>query len=797
MTFRPLLGTLLMTITVAGCGDDDATDDGTAAGTSSGTTGDDPSTGTGVVPTTGDTSGGDTSGTGDATTGGEALGCHALELPAELVDGGAWDPDLTISGFAGFDGLNPGVYDFARAADGAVLAVGYFRYLGQQAVRPLVRREADGWKPEPLLDTDPGRPTISAVAADEQGRVAIATYSALPFELSEREGQILLADGGNFKKVGEFKGAVRSQAWYGGKLWVAGVFELAGGEAAGLAVYDGKGWSAPPGGPLMGGGALELTVDGDELLVGGAFSGVGGIAAQSVAAWDGMTWSALDLADGTVHALARVGAELYAGGLFSVEGSVEVGGIARWTGGAWESVAGGLANPTFRGVVGDLAVHDGALVVAGCFTSAGGKPDDPDAVPAAGLARWTGDDWEALADPGEGVGSAWFSPLKCGDEGPAAVWEMQHQRLFVDGDRVYLGGFFPGVDGVASQSVAVYEDGEWVAEGEAGRGFSGASRALAVGGPECSVHVMGGVTHAGGEPVAGRVLRGEGDAWVPVGPAVPSEYYCWQFAVDGAGTPFIGCDQPPVGDEPPPGVVLRLVGEAWQPLGSTFAQGGVATVMFDPAGRLWAAGGAIEGFVARADGDVWSVSGQFDGRVGSIAFRATASEPVEAVVGGYFTKVDGVQAGGVARWNGTSWETLGGGLVGSVLAVAYAEDGTIYASTADDGSPDRMILARWDGAQWTDVATPEPGPVEAGYAFSSLVARSGYVVAAGFAWPNSGQRNVFVWDGSNFTSLRGGATAISVDAAVLAKDGLWFGGTIAEAGPPEMRLSSVGIAHLK
>jgi hypothetical protein len=218
--------------------------------------------------------------------------------------------------------------------------------------------------------------------------------------------------------------------------------------------------------------------------------------------------------------------------------------------------------------------------------------------------------------------------------------------------------------------------------------------------------------------------------------------------------------------------------------------------MVDPAGALWAAGGAIEGFVARAEGEEWKTSGTFDGRVASIAFRPT-SGPVEAVVGGYFTTVDGMQAGGVARWNGTSWETLGGGIVGSVLAVAYAEDGTIYASTADDGSPDRMILARWDGAVWTDVATPEPGPVEAGYAFSSLVARSGYVVAAGFAWPNSGQRNVFVWDGTNFTSLRGGATAISVDAAVLAKDGLWFGGTIAEAGPPDARVSSVGIAHLE
>jgi hypothetical protein len=810
MTFRPLLGTFLMTTCVtglAGCGDD-ATDSGSATAGETGTsTGDSPTTGTGVVPTTGDTTGdatgdatGDTSGSGGetSTTGGEAISCDALELSSELVDAGAWDPGLTISGFAGLDGFTPGVHDFARGPDGAVLAAGYFRYLGQQVVRPLVRREADGWQAEPLLKADLERPEISAIAVDDQGRVAIATYTAMPADLGQRDGEILLADGGDFEVIGEFKGAVRTLAWYDGELWVAGVFSLAGGEAAGLAVHDGKGWSAPPGGPLVGDGAYELTVAGDELLVGGHFSGVGGIAAQSVAAWDGMTWSAFDLPDGTALALARDGAgELYAGGLFSAEGSVETGGIARWSNGAWQSVAGGLSNPTFRGVVGDLAVHDDGLYVAGCFTAAGGVPSDPSAVPAAGLARWTGDTWEPLADPAAGVGSAWFSPLKCGDEGPAAVWEMQHQRLFVDGDRVYLGGFFPGVDGTPSQSVAAYENGQWVAQGEPGRGFSGATRTLAVGGPECSVHVMGGVTHAGADPVDRRVMRDDGGAWTPVGPPVPPEMYCWQFAVDGAGAPFLGCDQPPVGDEPPPGVVLRVVDDAWQPLGEPFAQGGVATVAFDSNGALWAAGGASEGFVARSEGE-WIPLGSFDGRVGALALRPTqAGQPVEAVVGGYFTSVEGMQVGGVARWNGAAWEPLGDGIFGSVLAVAYAEDGTIYASTADDGTPDRMILARWDGAEWTDVAQPEPGPVPAGYSFSSLVARSGYVVASGFAWPNSGERNIFVWDGQSFHSLRGGATAISVDAAVLAKNGLWFGGTIAEAGPPDARLSSVGIAHLE
>lgn len=808
MHLRPLLGMMTIAWSSAGllaCGDDGGAASSDSAGTDGSTTaapteptttaptGDAPTTG--GEPTTGD-------GTGDGTSTGDepAPGCHALPLPAALVEGGAWDDGLTISGFAGHDGLTPGVHDLALDAEGGVLAVGYFQYIGEQVVPPFARDDGDGWIADPGLDVALARPTLSAVAADDGGRVALATFSALPGDLMQREGEILLAVGGGYEVIAGFHGAVRSMAWYDGELWVAGVFSIDDEPATPhLAVWS-DGWHAPPGGALTGTGAFELTVDDDTLLVGGAFTGVGGISAHSVAAWDGAKWTALDLPDSSVFALARDGqGDLYAGGLLSVEGSVETGGIARWSGQSWQSVAGGLANPTFRGVVSDLAVRSGALYVAGCFTSAGGVPGDPSAIPAPGLARWTGGAWEALADPAGGVGTAWFTPLKCGDEGPDAIWDAAYRRLLVDDDRLVLGGSFSGVDDVASQSVIVLDaDDRWVAQGAPGRGFSGASRSLAVGGPECAVHVMGGVTHAGALAVDDRVLRDDGDAWTPVGPPIPAGAYCWQLAVDDAGVPVLGCDLPAENDEPPAGGALRLVGDSWQLVGPSFPQGGVAAVGFDPAGTLWAAGGGAEGFVAREDGDALAILGTSNGRVAALAFRPTAGgAPVEAVVGGYFSEFAGVPAGGVARWSGDAWEPLGDGIVGSVLAVAYAEDGAIYASTADDGTPDRPILARWDGAAWTDVATPEPGPVDAGYSFYSLLARGPYVVASGFAWPGSDRRNVFVYDGATFTSLRGGATAIYVESAALASNGLWFGGTIAEAGPPEARVSSVGIAHLR
>ena len=123
--------------------------------------------------------------------------------------------------------------------------------------------------------------------------------------------------------------------------------------------------------------------------------------------------------------------------------------------------------------------------------------------------------------------------------------------------------------------------------------------ALAVGGPECDVHVMGGVTHAGDLEVDNRVLRFDAKAgWVPVGPAVPEEAdYCWSVAVDPAGKPYLGCDLPPkAGSLDARGVVYALSNDAWERVGEPFAEGGVAAVAVDPSGVLWAAGGGAEGF---------------------------------------------------------------------------------------------------------------------------------------------------------------------------------------------------------
>jgi hypothetical protein len=719
------------------------------------------------------------------------------------VQSGAWDDSFTIAGFAGQDGFGPTVHDLALDTDGSLLAVGYFSYIGKETVRPFARLENGTWAADPRLDMDLPEPEISSVAVADDGRVAISTHSLFPSDLEQREGGIYVSnDTGGFTLVGEFAGAVRTMTWFEDTLWVGGFFELEGVAAPpNLALWDGETWLAPPGGPVQQPSTVfEIAHDGGGLMIGGYFENIGGIAAQSAARFVGGSWQAYDLPDATVMAFARDGDDtLYAGGLMSVEGTAVNGGVARWNGTSWVSMDGGLANLTFRGVVADLAVLDGELIVAGCFGWAGGAAEAPGTIEVPGMARWTGTAWEPLeGDTGASVSGAWVTSLKCGDEGPPAVWESERQRMLVDGNRLYLAGSFAGQGGVPSQSIIAYENGQWIAQGETGRGWSGNARALAVGGPTCSAYALG-ATHAGDLYIGQGVVKDENDTWVKVGVPVPEGKSCYSLAVDAAGAAYIGCDY--LKSELDPfytGVVYKSGDAGWEQVGDEYPDGGVAALGFDPAGHLWVVGGGEKGYVAREEGGTFTIT-SFDARVSAIAFAPTAEgEPVRAAVAGPFTKVEDTQAVGVAQFDGTAWNALGSGVLAYITSVAYGPDDAIYVGTGD-GTPGVPVLARWDGSTWEDVAVPEPGPVDVGYQIYSMVARGKYVVAGGFGWPGSGERNLFLWndEAKEWSTLAGGVPAISIDSAVLAEDGLWFGGFIAEAGAPGARIPSVGIAHLK
>jgi len=150
--------------------------------------------------------------------------------------------------------------------------------------------------------------------------------------------------------------------------------------------------------------------------------------------------------------------------------------------------------------------------------------------------------------------------------------------------------------------------------------------------------------------------------------------------------------------------------------------------------------------------------------------------PEELVVGGAFETVGGMPATYIARWNGTSWSTLGTGMNGRVFALrVFDEDGPgpnpprLFAGgefTTASGVNARGI-ARWDGSSWTAVG-PSAGSVivnvlgswdadATGAGLPVLVAGGSFSAIGG-----TSADNIARWNGAAWTAM-GSVVSFSVE----------------------------------
>jgi hypothetical protein len=181
----------------------------------------------------------------------------------------------------------------------------------------------------------------------------------------------------------------------GNDLYAGGRFRTAGGSpATNIAKWNGSSWS--PLGSGINGSVNGLAVSGSDLYAGGSFRAAGGSPANRIAKWNGSSWSPLGSGMGgdgtfspTVYALAVSGSDLYAGGRFTTAGGSPANSIAKWNGITWSPLGSGM-----DGSVSALAVSGSDLYAGGGFTTAGGSP-------ANSIAKWNGISWSPL---GSGIG---------------------------------------------------------------------------------------------------------------------------------------------------------------------------------------------------------------------------------------------------------------------------------------------------------------------------------------------------------------------------------------------------------
>jgi hypothetical protein len=191
-------------------------------------------------------------------------------------------------------------------------------------------------------------------------------------------------------------------------------------------------------------------------------------------------------------------------------------------------------------------------------------------------------------------------------------------------------------------------------------------------------------------------------------------------------------------------------------------------------GSFKKAGNLAVNNLARWDGTNWNAVG---GGVLGGTVRTLAWHKGELFVGGSFTNAGGLTVKYVASWNGAAWSDLAGGVDG----VKSNSDGTPYLlnvpvaaiySAGEDlyvggnfrsaGSSDASFVAKWDGKLWSSLGQNVASGIN-DQVYSLLGDTAGNLYVGG-AFPSvNGTPGGLIarWDGTNWSSLGTGLSPIS------------------------------------
>lgn len=452
--------------------------------------------------------------------------------------------------------------------------------------------------------------------------------------------------------------------------------------------------------------------------------------------------------DGAVSVVVTRGDNVYIGGAFKTSGGLpNTKGIAMWDGVSWKALGTGISNGSnVSALTFDPA---GNLYVAGSFNSIGG-------LLVGNIAKWDGLAWNAL---GTGVGGGKINALASDTAG-----------------NIYATGDFTSAGGAAASRIARWDGTTWSALGS---GLDGAGNALATNGS--SLFVGGGFTSAGGIS-ANYIARWDGFTW-----SVPSSgmnKLVRTLAFDSSGNLYAGGDFTSAG-----GVTVNRVakwdGLAWSDMGVGLSQTVIFSLVVDKTNTVYVGGrfviyGASAG-IAKWSGTEWIALDS--GRPNNVAVMSIAvSDTSQLYAGGDYKQIGGSNGNYVAKWNGSSWSSLGIGINANVNAVAKDLNGNIYiggAFTNVFGQSGTSGVAKWNGTVWSAL-----GGGVSGVVWALATDGDGNLYAGGLFASAGGltANNIARWNGSSWVAMSSGVNG-QILALTIGEDGkVYAGGSFTSAG---------------
>jgi|GEM_PF-979329 len=238
---------------------------------------------------------------------------------------------------------------------------------------------------------------------------------------------------------------------------------------------------------------------------------------------------------------------------------------------------------------------------------------------------------------------------------------------------------------------------------------------------------------------------------------------------------------------------------------------GTALLVRNEGAEVFVAGQFADGLgVARRVGDGWEILGLATrDDTETVRVKALAHDGASLYAAGNFTRLGGVAASGVARWDGTAWQPLGGGItvttadfrngIYEVRDLAFMGT-TLYAGGMfrESGGVGTFNLSRWNGTEWSKVTGPQFNESLDGvggqrgqndflneWVESLAVVGETLYVAGSFQFPGN---NVGAWRDNHFKDSLGGGVDMSnfnrgsASFVRAAGDKLYFQGDFGRAG---------------
>lgn len=268
-----------------------------------------------------------------------------------------------------------------------------------------------------------------------------------------------------------------------------------------------------------------------------------------------------------------------------------------------------------------------------------------------------------------------------------------------------------------------------------------------------------------------NIAKWDGSSWSALGSGTNSNIN--DITLDKSGNLYVVGNFDTAGGIPA-NHIAKWDGTAWSSPGSGLAWGGsktastVTAVITDATGNVYtagdfdSAGGVAAKNIAKWDGTTWSSlgSGVNDVESASIVRSLAVDGAGNIYAGGEFDSIGGIAVNHIAKWNGTSWSSLGSGMDSAVLAVTVDDSGNLYAggSFSTVNGIQMHHIAKWDGTAWSALGD-DVDYIEK-YNCGLSVDNAGNVYMSGSLTLPGGPNYLLKWNGETWSAFGDGLKTV-------------------------------------